>query len=135
MLTRPLRTLMFIPTLKHLRGLLNAGSVLGGEPTGGPFKMWFWGAVVAIVPLGYGVVCLFTGHVSIIGRGGESAIFHGAEAVGLATGYISVGAFLHFRYFWGLHERLRERYQLFVLFAILGLIGSCLFIFYRLLFR
>jgi hypothetical protein len=126
---------MFIPGLRHLQGLLNAGSTLGGEPTGGPFKMWFWGVAVAFFPLGYGVYCLFTGHASIIGRGGESAAFHGAEAVGLAIGYISVGAFLHFRYFWGLHERLRERHQVFVLLSILGLIGSCLYIFYRILFR
>ena len=126
---------MFIPTLRHLRGLLSAGSSLGGEPTGGPFKMWFWGVAVALIPLGYGVVCLFTGRASIIGRGGESAVFRGAEAVALAIGYISVGAFLHFRYFWGLHERLRDRYQVFIMLSILGIVGSCLYTFYSLLFR
>jgi len=127
--------LMFIPTLRHLRALLSAGSALGGEPTGGRFKMWFWGVAFAVLPLGYGLVCLFTGQARIVGRGGESAVFHGAEAIGLAVGYISIGAFLHFRYFWGLHQRLRERNQVFVLLAILGLIWSCLYTFYRILFR
>lgn len=126
---------MYIPSLKDLRGLLNAGSILGGEPTGGAFKMWFWGAAVASIPIVYGIVCLFTGQASILGRGGESATFRGAEAVGLSIGYISVGAFLHFRYFWGLHERLRARYQILVMLSILGVVGSCLYIFYRLLFR
>lgn len=97
--------------------------------------MWFWGVAVALIPLGYGVTCLFTGRASIIGRGGESAVFRGAEAVALAIGYISVGAFLHFRYFWGLHERLRDRYQVLVMLAILGVVGSCLYTFYSLLFR
>jgi hypothetical protein len=127
--------IMYIPTLKDLRSLLNAGSALGGEPTGGSFKMWFWGVGIAAIPIVYGTVCLFTGRASILGRGGESAVFRGAEAAGLAIGYISVGAFLHFRYFWGLHKKLCEWYQFLAALSILGVVGSCVYIFYRLLFR
>ena len=96
--------------------------------------MWFWGVGVAIIPIVYGVICLFRGHTSIIERGWKMATFNGAEAVGLALGYIFIGAFLHFRYFWGLKEQLSEWSQILSVLSIFGFIASCVYIFYRILF-
>jgi hypothetical protein len=106
---------------------------LGGEPAGGPVKMWFWGVVAALVPFGYGVVSLFTGHARLLGRGGESADFRGVDAIAVAIGYISIGAFLHFRYFWGLHPKISDWSQLLCMLSLLSFVGSFLFTLARLL--
>ena len=64
---------------------------------------------MALIPVGYGVYCLYTGHAYFPRRHGPILDLQGWEAVVLAIAYIAVGAFLHFKFFWGRHPRLRSR--------------------------
>jgi len=74
--------------------------------TGGPAKQWLAGALVPVAICIYGMVCLDRGYTTLPGSGGQSMALHGAEGVALACSYLAFGAFLHFHYFWGLHDKL-----------------------------
>jgi hypothetical protein len=70
--------------------------------------MWIGGIGVALMPVGYGVYCLYTGHAYFPRRRGPVLDLQGLEALVLAVAYIAAGAFLHFQFFWGRHPRLRS---------------------------
>lgn len=74
-------------------------------PSGGPLMQWLSGGLIPLAILIYGINCLDRGFTTMPGRGG-SAIFDGPEGVALAWSYIACGCFLHFHYFWGLHDKL-----------------------------
>jgi hypothetical protein len=97
---------------------------LANEPSGGPLKMWLTGVGMALIPIGYGVHCLVTGHARFFGRRGSNLNLDGATAISLAIAYISIGAFVHFHFFWGLHPRLRGLSPLLKLLAQLVFICS-----------
>ncbi len=79
----------------------------GCSPSSGWREMWIGGVAVALVPFGYGVYCLHTGHAWFLQRRGPFLDLQGTEAVVLGIAYMGLGAYLHFRYFWGRHPRLR----------------------------
>ena len=87
----------------------NAAAFEGAKPPSGWKEMWIGGIGVALIPVGYGVYCLYTGHARFPRRHGPILDLQGWEAAVLAIAYISIGAFLHFEYFWGRHPRLRSR--------------------------
>ena len=111
-------------TNKPRRTVFDDAEDLGSEPSGGPFKMWLLGVGLALIPLGYGVRCLFTGHAHFFGRYSSGLDLSGPAGTALAIAYISVGAFVHFHYFWGLHPRLLGLSPLLKLLALLVFLVS-----------
>lgn len=80
-------------------------SVLDARPVGGPVKMWLAGVVLAALPVAYGFQCLWTG-TGTFGTTLWRTTIEGGPAIALGLGWIGVGAFLHFHFFFGLHPRL-----------------------------
>ena len=85
----------------------NAVAFEGAKPPSAWKEMWIGGIGVALIPVAYGVYCLYTGHAYFPRRRGPILDLQGWEAVVLAVAYIACGAFLHFQFFWGRHPRLR----------------------------
>jgi hypothetical protein len=75
-------------------------------PSGGRAKQWIAGAILASLPIIYGIHCIQRGHTTLFGSRGSSENLVGSAGISLAIAYISIGAFLHFHYFWGLSDRL-----------------------------
>ena len=97
---------------------------LAYSPVGGRLKIWLAGVVCALIPIGYGVYCLRTGRAWFPGQHGSGMETHGSAAVALAIAYISIGAFLHFHYFWGLHAKLHMVSPILKLLAVVTFLGS-----------
>lgn len=74
-------------------------------PSGGRLKQWLSGALIPLILVIYGLVCLQRGSTTILGRGGSLEL-RDEPAFWMAVAYIAIGCFLHFHYFWGLSERL-----------------------------
>jgi len=73
-------------------------------PSGGRVKMWFFGVIVAILPILHGVRVLIIGATTIIGRRGVRMELAGFDAWCVGVFFIGLGAALHFHYFWGLFQ-------------------------------
>lgn len=87
----------------------NAVAFGGAKPSSGWKEMWIGGIGLALIPVAYGVYCLYTRHAYFPRRrGGPVLDLQGWEAVLLAMAYIAIGAFLHFEFYWGRHPRLRR---------------------------
>lgn len=97
---------------------------LSHSPSGGRIKMWLFGVCLALIPLGYGVRCLFTGHARFFGRRGSHLDLDGTAAISLAIAYIAVGLFMHAHWFWGLHPRLFRFSPILKVLVLLAFIGS-----------
>lgn len=84
---------------RRLDDLLNA------RASGGPATMWLGGVGMALLPLAYGLSCLVTRRGSL-----GTILWHnpveGGGAIALGLGWIAMGAFLHFHFFFGLHPGL-----------------------------
>jgi hypothetical protein len=100
---------------------------LGNSPSGGPVKMWLLGVCLALMPIIYGIRCLISGHTYLPGRGSTGIYLTGTAAQSLAIAYISVGIFIHFHYFWGLHPHLFRFSQRLKMFSLLCFLGSFLY--------
>ena len=85
--------------------------------------MWLLGVGLALVPIGYGVHCLQTGHATFFGRNSDLEL-DGSTAVALAIAYIALGAFIHAHWFWGLHPKLEMWSPLLKILAILVFLGG-----------
>lgn len=79
---------------------------LANGPSGGRTKQWIAGAILASLPIFYGIHCIQRGHTTLFGSRGSSESLVGSAGISLAIAYMSIGAFLHFHYFWGLSDRL-----------------------------
>jgi hypothetical protein len=86
----------------------NAAAFEGAKPSSGWKEIWIGGMGLALIPVSYGLYCLYTGHARFPRRHGPILDLQGSEAVVLAIAYIAIGAFLHLQYFWGRHPRLRS---------------------------
>jgi hypothetical protein len=104
-------------------GLFAVAEDLAYAPSGGRLKMWLLGVGLALIPLGYGMRCLFTGHARLFGRGADLNL-DGSAALALAIAYIAVGVFMHAHWFWGLHPRLEPSSYLLKGLALLVFLGS-----------
>ena len=93
--------------------------------------MWVMGVGLALIPLGYGVRCLCTGEARFFGSRGGHLDLDGPASVALAIAYIAVGAFIHFHWFWGLHERLEPFSGLLKCLALLVFLGGFGYTIYR----
>lgn len=99
-------------------------------PSGGRVKRWLAGAVLAGVPVVYGIACLARGYTCLWGRGRIEKLY-GEAGVALAIAYISIGAFLHFHYFCGLSLRLERFSQPGKILCILVFLPSFFYAIYR----
>ncbi len=85
----------------------NAVAFEGVEPPSAWKEMWIGGIGVALIPMGYGVYCLYTRHAYF--PGSRILDVRGWEAVVIGITYLALGAILHFQYFWGRHPGLYSR--------------------------
>ena len=106
---------------------------LAYAPSGGRVKMWLLGVGFAVIPLGYGVQCLHTGHARFFGRGGSHLDLDGSAAVALAIAYIAVGVFIHAHWFWGLHPKFEPLSYLLKVLAVLVFLGSFGYTIYKII--
>lgn len=88
-------------------------------PSGGPFKKWFLGVIVAVLPVLHGVRVLSEGTVTIVGKHRSQLQLHGLDAACVAFLFIGLGAGIYFHYFWGLHQPSQDVSQV-------GKLGSAL---------
>ncbi len=84
----------------------NAVAFEGREPSSGRREKWIGGIGVALIPIIYGIYCLYTGHSHVPRRHHGFVDLQGGDAVAAAIAWIALGAFMHFKYFWGRHPRL-----------------------------
>jgi len=96
-------------------------------PSGGVLKMWIAGLLLAIIPVIYAIICLFSGHTYFIGQHGHGLDLTGSAAQSLAIAYLALGLFIHFHYFWGLHPYLYRFSQIFKMLTLLCFLGSFLY--------
>ena len=92
--------------------------LLDRHPVGGAAKMWLSGVGLALLPAVYGVQCLWT-RTGSLGTLIWRTTVHGGPAIALGLGWIGVGAFLHFHFFFGLHPRLRVHSRMGKLAALI----------------
>ncbi len=111
-------------TNKDHRTALDDAEDLAHAPSGGRVKMWLLGVGLALVPLGYGVHGLLTGHARFFGRRGSHLDLDGSAAVALAIAYIAVGVFIHAHWFLGLHSKLEPLSYLLKVLAVLVFLGG-----------
>jgi hypothetical protein len=122
---------MSIWTTSAQKTEVEAAEALSHSPSGGRVNMWLLGVGLALLPLGYGVQCLLTGQARLWGSNGADLDLYGSDAVALAIACISVAAFIHFHWFWGLHRRLLRFSQSFKIIAVLVFLGSVGYMFYK----
>jgi hypothetical protein len=106
---------------------------LAHTPSGGRVKMWLLGVGLALIPLAYGVHCLFTGHARFFGRHGTHLDLEGSAAIALAISYISIGVFIHAHWFWGLLPKLEPLSDLLKLLSVVTFLGSFGYTIYRII--
>ena len=111
-------------TNKERRTAFDDAEDLAYAPSGGRVKMLLLGIVLALVPLGYGVRCLLTGHARFFGERGSHLDLYGSAAIALAIAYIAVGVFIHAHWFWGLHPKLEPLSYLLKILAVLTFLGG-----------
>jgi len=106
---------------------------LAYSPSGGRLKMWLLGAGLALIPIGYGLRCLFTGQALFFARRGAHLEVTGPAAVSLAIAYIAVGMFIHAHWFWGLHPRLEPLSEVLKILSVLVFLAGLGYAIYKIL--
>lgn len=95
-----------LSTNRTRRTLFDDASALATSPSGGPTERWWFGVILPLIPIGYGIHCLATGHAYLPGNRGGGLMLTGKGALELAVAYMACGVIFHFHYFWGLSDRL-----------------------------
>jgi len=124
---------MSIWTNNPFKADVDAADSLAHGPSGGLLKMWLVGVGMAMIPASYGIHCLLAGRAVLPGQNGDSMETSGPTAIALAVAYISVGAFIHFHYFWGLHPKLYRWSQFLKVLAVMVFLGSLGYAGYRII--
>ncbi len=106
---------------------------LSHSPSGGRVKMWLLGVALALLPLGYGIHCLWTGHTTFYGSHAARLDLTGSEAAAMAAAYIAVGVFIHAHWFWGLHSRLEPFSPILKVLAIATFLGGLGYVGYKIM--
>ena len=100
---------------------------------------WAIGVVGALALAVYGVICIYTRSAIWIGGSdfdlalGGAAAMHcqGESSVAMGTLFASVGALLHFHFFWSWRERFYGYAQLGKLLSLVGAAGSIVYFLFR----
>jgi hypothetical protein len=95
-----------LPERRHATAPRTVDDLITAQPRGGVPTMWLGGIGLALLPLTYGISCVVTQRGELGTMIWPSEV-QGAPAIALGVGWIGVGAFLHFHFFFGLHQRLR----------------------------
>jgi MFS family permease len=98
--------------------------LISARPRGGRPTMWLGGVGFAALPMLYGIRCIVTRQGELGTLIWPSAL-EGGPAIALGVGWLGIGLFLHFHFFFGLHPRLegysRRGKSLALLMATSGL--------------
>jgi hypothetical protein len=94
-----------LPPARGDRRRRTLSDLLDARPRGGRPTMWLMGVGLALLPVIYGIQCLVTQRGRLGTTLWPSAVDGGA-AIALGLGWIAVGAFLHFHFFFGMHPGL-----------------------------
>jgi hypothetical protein len=95
--------------------------------------MWLPGFGLALIPIGYGIRCLPTGHTAFWCRRGEQLDLTGSAAVALAIAYVAAGVFIHAHRFWGLHSTLEAFNPVLKVLAVMLFLGCLGYTAYKIL--
>ena len=106
---------------------------LAYSPSGGRIKMWLLGVGFALIPIGYGVHCLFTGQARFFGQRATHLDLDGSAAIALAISYIAIGVFINAHWFWGLLPKLEWVSYLLKLASALIFLGSFGYTIYKII--
>jgi hypothetical protein len=79
--------------------------LIEARPRGGAPTKWLGGIGLAALPALYGIQCLVT-QQGQLGTTIWPSKLEGGGAIALGIGWLGVGLFLHFHFFFGLHPRL-----------------------------
>jgi hypothetical protein len=83
---------------------------------------WFYGVVLAALAAAWGIWCILDGEVTVARRGNVRELTGGAAtAFGLV--FVSIGAFMHFHFFWATHKSLWRFAELGKILSILLFLG------------
>ncbi len=93
-------------------------------PSGGRITRWFCGVFLALIPIRYGVRCIFIERATLWGKFHSHLTVRGTAAISLGIAYIAIGAFAHFHWFWGLHPRLQPFTDVGKLITLLVFLSS-----------
>ena len=124
---------MGVWTNKVRRTAFDDAEDLAYSPSGGRIKMGLLGVGFALIPLVYGVHCLFTGHARFFGRSNSHLDLDGSAAVALAIAYIAIGIFIHAHWFWGLLPRFEAVSYLLKMASVLAFLGSFGYTIYKII--
>lgn len=93
-------------------------------PPGSRLTMVFWGILVPCV-IGFFSIDAWLAQEAYWpgGRGGGGIVVRGEAAQACAVAYAGLGAFIHFRWFWGLKQYHRI-YQIGAIVSLLGFLGG-----------
>jgi len=91
-------------------------------PTGGTIKLIMVGIIFPGIIACYGVNAWLSEEAYWPGRRGGVMVF-GESARAMAVLYMSVGSFIHFRWFWGLIQAERV-FKLGMVFSLLVFLGA-----------
>lgn len=118
-------------TNKQHRTGFDEAEDLAYPPSGGRVTMWLLGVGLALIPVGYGIRCLITGHAVLPGQNDSALDVTGSTAVALAIAYIAVGVFVHAHWFWGLQPKRLIISNILKLLTVLVFLGSLGYVFYK----
>lgn len=96
-----------LPAPRDGRRTRSFEDLLDARPRGGPATRWLCGVGLALLPVSYGIHCLVTRKAQFGTRFWPTTV-DGLGAIALGLGWIGVGAFLHFHFFFGLDGRLER---------------------------
>ena len=101
----------------------NAADGLSDTPDVGAGGRWLYGVVLAALPLAWGIWCILDGEVTVPARGPVRELTGGAAtAFGLV--FVSIGAFMHFHFFWAPHKVLWRFAELGKILSLLLFLGA-----------
>jgi hypothetical protein len=106
---------------------------LSHAPSGGRVKMWLLGFGLALVPICYGIRCLYAGQTTFFGSRGSELDLTGSSAVTMAVAYIAIGVFIHAHWFWGLHPKLESLSPILKVLAMLVFLGGLGYTVYKII--
>lgn len=101
-------------------------------PPGSRLTMVFWGILIPCAIGYFSIDAWMDQQAYWPGRRGGMTV-HGEAAQACAVAYLSIGTFIHFRWFWGLRQHYRI-YQIGAVFSLLGFLGGSAYAFFAMLF-
>lgn len=96
--------------------------------------IWGFGIIIAGIAAFYGLKCIWlkSGTFFAGGRWNNMPMHvEGGMAVGVGMFYLSIGCFLHFKYFWSCHERFLGWAQIGIIASLIGVAAGMITFIYH----